>query len=73
MISLDKQIHSVQREIRMRKRVYPKWVKAGQLDQAKADYEIAAMEAVLVTLISLIPQTLELEEKIMKDEIPNNP
>ena len=51
MISLDKQIHSIQREIRMRKRVYPKWVRSGQLDQKEADYGIAVMEAVLTTLM----------------------
>ncbi len=36
----------VQREIAMRKRVYPRWVAAGRMAKAKADREIAIMEAI---------------------------
>lgn len=49
-IPLEKQIEAVAREILMRRRVYPRWVAAKKMTQEKADYEIAAMEAVLVTL-----------------------
>lgn len=34
------------REVRMRKRVYPRWVADGKMSQAKADAEIAVMEAI---------------------------
>lgn len=34
----------VEREINLRKRVYPRWIDAGKLTQTKADREIALME-----------------------------
>ena len=49
-IGLPDQIKAVEREIVMRRRVYPRWVSGGRMSQAKADAEIAAMEAVLATL-----------------------
>ena len=50
MITLDQQIISVKREIRMREHVYPKWVNAGKMELDNAEHEIAAMKAVLETL-----------------------
>jgi hypothetical protein len=47
---LDEQILCVEREIRMRNQVYPRWIAAGRMTQAKADTEINAMRAVLGTL-----------------------
>ena len=35
-----------ERELRMRLRVYPRWVAAGRLTQARADVEIAMMRAI---------------------------
>jgi hypothetical protein len=52
-VSLADQIASVQREIAMRERVYPKWVSAGRMKQVAADRELAAMRAVLATLEAL--------------------
>lgn len=49
-MTIDEQIKAVGREIGMRKNVYPRWVANGKMTQAKADHEIAAMEAALVTL-----------------------
>jgi hypothetical protein len=37
----------------MRERVYPKWVNAGRMKAEAAEREIAAMRAVLKTLLSL--------------------
>lgn len=37
----------IERELRMRRRVYPRWVSTGRLTQAQADREIAVMAAVL--------------------------
>ena len=48
--TIHQQIASVEREIAMRKRVYPRWIDGGRMTQAKADHEIACMQAVLVTL-----------------------
>ena len=50
---IEAQIACVEREVRMRHRVYPRWVEAGRMTQAKADAEILAMEAVHATLLSL--------------------
>lgn len=52
-ISLEEQAAACEREVRMRRRVYPRWVGDGRLTQAKADAEIAAMEAAAATLRGL--------------------
>lgn len=52
-ISVADQITCVRREIAMRARVYPKWVNAGRMKADAAEREIAAMHAVLETLLSL--------------------
>lgn len=49
-IPVDSQIASVNREITLRRRVYPKWVADGRMSQRKADDEIAAMTAVVASL-----------------------
>lgn len=49
-MTLDDQIKCVRREIGMRERVYGSWVAKGKMRQENADYEIAAMRAVLATL-----------------------
>lgn len=49
-IPLDAQIACVEREIRLRERVYPNWIAHGRMTKAKADSEIATMRAVLDTL-----------------------
>jgi hypothetical protein len=59
-IHLTDQIKAVEREITMRERVYGKWVRTGQMSQAKADHEIAAMHAVLETL-----QAIEEKERLI--------
>lgn len=50
MKSFDAQIACAQREVGMRKRVYPKWVVSGKMQQSKADEEIATMEDIVETL-----------------------
>ena len=52
-ITLGMQISAVEREIAMRRQVYPKLVGQGKMKQATADLQIAAMEAVLATLKGL--------------------
>ena len=48
--SLHGQIACVEREIKMRQRVYPRWVEQERMTQRKADEEIESMQAVLATL-----------------------
>lgn len=52
-VSLKRQLECVEREIRYRRHVYPKLVSRGRFSQAKADDEIAVMEAVAETLRDL--------------------
>jgi len=52
-ITLDDEIAAVRREIAMRERVYPRQVSAGRLRQTAADRELALMQAVLRTLLTL--------------------
>lgn len=49
-VSLPEQIAEVRREIGLREHLYPRWVVAGKLSQAKADRGLATMRAVLATL-----------------------
>ena len=36
----------IEREIKMRERVYPRWVAAGKMSQEKADLELEVMRAI---------------------------
>lgn len=38
---------AIERELKFRRRVYARWVSDGKMTQAKADHEIAVMEAIL--------------------------
>lgn len=53
MIPLDEQIREVEREIRQRARLYPKWVEDGRYKQDTADAKLATMRAVHDTLMWL--------------------
>lgn len=37
----------VQRELTMRRKMYPHWIASGKLERAKAMHELAVMEAIL--------------------------
>lgn len=52
-VSLERQIEAVDREVKMRRHVYARRVAEGKMTQAKADTEIAVMEAVEATLRGL--------------------
>ena len=49
-VTLEEQVRCVERELGFRSRVSARRVAAEQMTQAKADQEIAAMEAVLATV-----------------------
>ena len=49
-ISIGAQIEEVQREIGLRKQVYPRQVSSGKMRQSIADMHLERMEAVLKTL-----------------------
>jgi hypothetical protein len=46
MITAETKLACIEREIKMRRRVYPRWVTDGRMTQAKADDEIKTMEAI---------------------------
>lgn len=53
-ITLEQQIACVRRELKMREKVYPRWVLEGRMTQEKATRETLSMHAVLATLEALI-------------------
>ena len=49
-VSIEEQIASVEREIRMRESAYPRWVEQRRMTVKTAEHEIGCMQAVLATL-----------------------
>ena len=56
-ITIERQIAAVRHEISMRNRVYPRWVAAGKMTQAKADEVITALVSALPGLPLTLLQT----------------
>lgn len=50
VVPIDEQIACVERELRFRRKTYPRLVRSRQLTQVLADKELERMEAVLGTL-----------------------
>lgn len=51
--SLEQQIECIEREISMRRKVYPRWVVTSRMTEEAARHEMAAMRGVLDTLKAL--------------------
>ena len=49
-VSYTDQLACAERELKMRHRVYPRWVSQARMSQASADREIATMTAIVDTL-----------------------
>jgi hypothetical protein len=49
-VEIGDQLKAAKREAALRRRVYPRWVAENGMTQAKADHEIAAMDAIVETL-----------------------
>lgn len=47
IITAADKLACAERELKMRQRVYPRWIEAGKLSLGKATHEIAAMEAIV--------------------------
>ena len=58
MSDIYAQIKCVEREIAMRKRVYPRLIQAERMEAQSAEEEIKAMEAVLSTLREIAEPSL---------------
>ena len=61
MIPLAEQIAEAQRELALRRRCYPGWVKAGKLTHEDAYRHLAAMAAIIDSLKTL--ERLEVEQR----------
>lgn len=46
MITTAQKRTAAEREVRMRRRVYPRWVAQGRMTHAEADHQIRVMEAI---------------------------
>ena len=53
MLTLADQIAETRRELALRKRLYPGWIKRGTLTEGQATYYLKAMEAIVQTLRQL--------------------
>ena len=53
MITLADQIAEAQRELALRKRCYPQWVKSGKIDAGDATYQIKVLAEIVRTLMRL--------------------
>ena len=51
MITLEEQIAEAQRELALRRRCYPQWVKSGKLAHEDAYHQLQCMEAIVRTLM----------------------
>jgi hypothetical protein len=67
MITLNDQIECAERELAIRKQVYPGWVDKGRMAPDKANHEIECMAEIVYTLIGLKSQ-----ERKKKKEIDTN-
>jgi hypothetical protein len=52
-------LRAVERELRMRRRVYPRWVEAGKMKLDHADREILLMEAIKADYAKAVAHDLE--------------
>jgi len=53
MITLEEQIAEAQRELALRRKCYPPWIKSSKLDRTTAHDQLQAMEAIVRTLMRL--------------------
>lgn len=49
-MTITDQIRCAKRELAMRERVYPSWVRKERMKMADAQHEVAAMRAIVTTL-----------------------
>jgi hypothetical protein len=53
-VTLIEQVRCVEREIALRRSVYPRWVAQKRMKASQAEHELEAMVAVLATLTELL-------------------
>jgi len=60
MITLAEQIAEAQRELALRRKCYPQWVKSGKLAHEDAYHQLQCMEAIIKTLLRLAAEQRQL-------------
>ena len=60
MITLAEQIAEAQRELALRRKLYPGWVKAGKLAAWEATYQFEVQEEIVRTLTRLAAEQQQL-------------
>lgn len=63
-VTLEDQLRCVEREIAMRERVYPGWVKLGKMTLRRANQETAMMRAVADTLRAAIARASAPDQQV---------
>ena len=53
MITLEEQIAEAQRELTLRKKCYPQWIKSGKLDAGEAKYQLLVQAEIVRTLMRI--------------------
>jgi len=53
MITLQEQIAEAQRELALRRRCYPAWIKSGKLDEGQAKWQLLCQAEIVKTLMRL--------------------
>jgi hypothetical protein len=53
VITLGEQIAEAQRELALRRKCYPAWIKSGKLAPGDAKYQLRVMEEIVRTLMRL--------------------
>jgi len=58
--TIDDEIACAERELRLRRRVYPRWVEQGKINQDKAEREIDLMKRILKRLAQVRDRGFEI-------------
>lgn len=64
---LTDELACLERELALRRNVYPKWVATGKMTQEKADYEIAQMAGAIET-VQKVKWCAEVSEEMMLNQ-----
>jgi hypothetical protein len=60
VITLAEQIAEAQRELALRRKCYPQWIKSGKLDSQDAYHQLQCMKAIIRTLLGIEAQQRQL-------------
>jgi hypothetical protein len=70
MKTLQEQLQCAQRELAVRKKVYPKWVTDGRMSQHAAEHELDCMQSIVDTIRKYV-HLHEISEQMREDDAKN--